>query len=172
MVFAKGCWEGCSRQAAKINSPSSSISASTRISVTTGFPSVSVPVLSSTTVFTFPSVSSASADLIKIPCSAPLPVPTKMATGVASPSAQGQEITNTATPAVSAFVMSCPPKKNHNRAVINAMDMTTGTNTPATLSASFAMGALEAAASSTSRIICARVVSSPTRVASIKKDPD
>ena len=30
-----------------------------------------------------------------MPCSAPLPVPTIMATGVASPNAQGQEITST-----------------------------------------------------------------------------
>ena len=50
--------------------------------------------------------------------------------------------------------------------------MTTGTNTPATLSASLAMGALEAAASSTKRIIWARVVSSPTRRASKVKEPE
>ena len=35
------------------------------------------------------------ADLIKIPFSAALPVPTIIATGVANPNAQGQEITNT-----------------------------------------------------------------------------
>ena len=52
------------------------------------------------------------------------------------------------------------------------MVMTTGTKTPATLSASLAMGALEEAASSTRRIIWARVVSSPTRLASKTKDPD
>ena len=46
------------------------------------------------------------------------------------------------------------------------MAITTGTKTPATLSASLAMGALEAEASSTRRIIWARVVSSPTRLAS------
>ena len=40
--------------------------------------------------------------------------------------------------------------------------MTTGTNTPLILSASRAMGALEVPASSTRRIIWARVVSSPT----------
>ena len=65
-------------------------------SVTLGLPSVTVPVLSSTTVFTVCAVSSASADLIRMPFSAPLPVPTMMAVGVASPSAQGQEITSTA----------------------------------------------------------------------------
>ena len=49
--------------------------------------------------------------------------------------------------------------------------MTTGTNTPLTLSASLAIGALEALASSTSRIIWARAVSSPTRSARIFKKP-
>ena len=52
------------------------------------------------------------------------------------------------------------------------MTITTGTNTPATLSASFAMGALDPDASSTRRIIWAKVVSSPTRRASKVKDPD
>ncbi len=49
--------------------------------------------------------------------------------------------------------------------------MTTGTNTPATLSASLAMGALVLPASSTSRMICARVVSLPTFVALNRKVP-
>ena len=44
--------------------------------------------------------------------------------------------------------------------------MTAGTNTPDTLSAIFAMGALVAAASLTIWMICESVVSSPTRVAS------
>ena len=52
-----------------------------------------------------------------------------------------------------------------------AMVMTIGTKTPATLSASFAIGALELVASSTRRIICARAVSSPTLVACILKYP-
>ena len=47
-------------------------------------------------------------------------------------------------------------------AVTMAMAMTTGTNTPLTLSASRAMGALELLASSTRRMIWERVVSSPT----------
>ena len=52
------------------------------------------------------------------------------------------------------------------------MAMTTGTKTPATLSASLEMGALEEEASSTRRIIWARVVSSPTRLASKVKEPE
>ena len=50
--------------------------------------------------------------------------------------------------------------------------MTTGTNTPETLSATFAIGAFVAAASLTSRIICDSAVSSPTRDASHLKKPD
>ena len=57
-----------------------------------------VPVLSSTTVSARCAVSKASPDLMRIPFSAPLPVPTIMAVGVASPKAQGQEMTRTAMP--------------------------------------------------------------------------
>ena len=99
-----------------------------------------------------------------MPFSAPLPVPTMIATGVARPSAQGQEMTSTAMPIESANSTVCP-SSSQVAAAITAMQMTTGTNTPLTLSASLAMGALELAASSTSATICARVVSAPTLVA-------
>ena len=56
-----------------------------------------VPVLSSTTVVTRPAISSAWASLIRIPSSAPRPLATRIAVGVASPKAQGQATTNTAT---------------------------------------------------------------------------
>ena len=49
--------------------------------------------------------------------------------------------------------------------VSTAMPITAGTKTAETLSAIRASGAYVAAASETVRIICARVVSSPTRVA-------
>ena len=62
----------------------------TTISVTAGLPRVTVPVLSSTTVPTLRRFSSASALLNRMPISAPLPVPTIMATGVARPNAHGQ----------------------------------------------------------------------------------
>ena len=52
------------------------------------------------------------------------------------------------------------------------MVITTGTKTPETLSAIFAMGALVAEASFTILIIWERVVSSPTREASHVKNPD
>ena len=63
---------------------------------------VSVPVLSNTTVSTRCSRSSAAALRISTPCSAPRPVATMMAVGVASPIAHGQAMTSTATALVSA----------------------------------------------------------------------
>ena len=125
---------------------------------------MTVPVLSSTTVSTVCSVSSDSADLIRMPFSAPLPVPTMMATGVARPSAHGQEMTSTAMPIDNANSTEYP-SANQTMAASTAMPMTTGTKMPLTRSASLAMGAFEFAASSTSRIICASVVSAPTLVA-------
>ena len=68
-----------------------------------GLPLVSVPVLSTTSVSTFSSVSSASALRINTPACAPRPVPTMIAIGVASPSAQGHAIISTAT----AFTNPC-----------------------------------------------------------------
>ncbi len=71
--------------------------ASRHYPVTTGQPSVTVPVLSSTTVSTFRICSKATASFIKICDSAPLPIPTIKAVGVASPKAHGQAITKTDT---------------------------------------------------------------------------
>ncbi len=92
---------------------------------------------------------------------APTPVPTIIATGVASPRAQGQEITSTAI-ALDMAASKPPPAISHTIKVIRAIPITAGTKIPAILSAIFAMGALEAEASSTRRIIWERVVSSPT----------
>ena len=57
------------------------------------------------------------------------------------------------------------PASSQPANVISAIPITVGTNTPATLSANRAMGALDPPASSTNRTICARVVSLPTLVA-------
>ena len=69
------------------------------IAVTFGLPSVSVPVLSTTSVSTFSMRSSASAFLISTPACAPRPTPTMIDIGVARPSAQGQAMMRTATAA-------------------------------------------------------------------------
>ena len=129
-----------------------------------------VPVLSSTTVSTRCAVSRLSPDLMRIPCSAPRPVPTIMAVGVARPSAHGQEITSTAIPDASAK-LKVAPDSSQTMIVITAMVITTGTKIPLTLSASLAMGALLPPASSTNRMICDNVVSSPIRSAFIWKYP-
>ena len=60
-------------------------------------PSVIVPVLSRTIVSSLCAVSSASAERIRTPFSAPLPVPTMIDSGVASPSAHGQAMISTDT---------------------------------------------------------------------------
>ena len=67
-----------------------------------GRPSVSVPVLSTTSVSTFSSISRASACLTRTPAVAPRPVPTMIDIGVASPSAHGQAMIRTATALTSA----------------------------------------------------------------------
>ena len=66
--------------------------------MTRGSPLVMVPVLSRATTFTFPVCSRDTAVLNRIPFRAPTPLPTMMATGVARPRAQGQEITSTEIP--------------------------------------------------------------------------
>ena len=62
-----------------------------------GLPSVSVPVLSTTSVSTVRSVSIAAASRNRTPDCAPRPVATMIDIGVARPSAQGQAMISTAT---------------------------------------------------------------------------
>ncbi len=118
-----------------------------------------------------PASSSDAAVLKSMPFFAPSPLPTMMATGVASPSAHGQEITSTDMPRASAKPTP-RPRMSQTTVVTAAMAMTVGTNTLETLSAIFAIGAFVAAASLTIRIICESVVSSPTRDARHFKKPD
>ena len=67
------------------------------MSVTEGFPFVRVPVLSRTMVVSFSDFSRYSPPLMRSPFSAPFPVPTMIAVGVAIPKAQGHAIMMTAT---------------------------------------------------------------------------
>ena len=117
-----------------------------------------VPVLSSATIFILPVLSSDTAVLKSIPFFAPTPLPTIIATGVARPNAQGQLITRTDIALASANPI-VSPKSNQTMSVITAIDITIGTNTPDTLSAILAIGALVAEASLTILMICERVVS-------------
>src|SRR5699024_1337790 len=143
-----GCSEACSIDAAACNNQNGSTPSCAIISVTTGFPSVTVPVLSNTTVCTSCAISKLSADLIRIPFSAPFPVPTIMAVGVANPNAHGQEMTSTAIPMDNANAKEYPAI-NQMTADTTAIVITTGTKIPLTLSANLAIGALELPASST-----------------------
>ena len=71
-----------------------------------------------------------------------------IATGVARPNAHGQLITNTEIPLANAKPKSTPTK-SHTITVTIAIEITAGTKTPDTLSATFAIGAFVAAASLT-----------------------
>ena len=106
-----------------------------------------------------------------MPLRAPVPLPVTIATGVASPRAQGQLTTSTAT----AWERAAPtvsPAISQPAKVTNAISITAGTNTEDTLSAILAIGALVADASLTILIIFAKVVSSPTRLALQRRKPE
>jgi hypothetical protein len=84
-----------------------------------------------------------------------------IATGVASPSAQGQLITRTAI-AIDKENSKLWPVASHTIIDTKAIAITTGTKMPLILSANLAIGAFEEPASSTSLMICESAVSSPT----------
>ena len=120
------------------NAPAALSAQTVMIVSTRGLPAVSVPVLSTTTVSTFSSASSASALRIRTPACAPRPVPTMIDMGVASPSAHGHAMINTAT----AFTRACAsrgsgPNSAQSPNVRIEIRITEGTNQPETRSASF-----------------------------------
>ena len=137
MHFASGWLELLSIPAASaltFTPPSSN----TKKSETLGFPSVIVAVLSNSTQFISRILCNASASLYSTPSEAPLPVAVIIATGVASPSAHGQDTTSTEI----AYVTQCsgtkaPSINIHTTKVMSAIAVTVGTNMPATLSANF-----------------------------------
>ena len=152
--------------------PVSAVCVSQIKSPTTGFPSVTVPVLSSTTVSIFLAVSRLSASFIRMPRSAPLPMPTMMAVGVASPRAHGQAMMSTVTNASSPCVNPlCPSSNIHAMKESTAMPIITGTKIPAILSTNCWTGALLPCASCTMWVIFANSVSVPTFSALNRKLP-
>ncbi|KKS06847.1 MAG: hypothetical protein UU61_C0028G0001 [Parcubacteria group bacterium GW2011_GWB1_41_4] len=124
IASAKGCSEFFSTEAAICKIIFSSVIGA--MSVTTGSPFVSVPVLSNTTIFIFFAVSKALLDFIKMPFCAANPVPIITAVGVANPRAQGQAIIKTATKIVRANAKEYPAK-SQNTADSKAITNTTGT---------------------------------------------
>ena len=94
-----------------------------------GLPSVSVPVLSTTSVSTFSRRSSASAFLTRTPAVAPRPVPTMIDIGVASPSAHGHAMISTATALTSAWARRGSGPSSAQATNVSDGDRTTaGTN--------------------------------------------
>ena len=109
-----------------------------RLSTTMGCPAVIVPVLSRIIVSIFWAISKLWASLIKIPFSAPFPMPTIMAVGVAKPNAQGQAIINTVTIANNPLVKPFVGAKNiHAIKAIIEMLIIAGTKNRAILSTNF-----------------------------------
>ncbi|EKD46585.1 MAG: hypothetical protein ACD_67C00162G0002 [uncultured bacterium] len=107
------------------------------MSVTSGFPCVSVPVLSKITAEILLAASNASPPFTSTPYSAPLPVPTISDVGVASPSAHGHAITITDVNAISENASVAPRAKYHTPNVKIAIPITAGTNHAEILSAKF-----------------------------------
>jgi hypothetical protein len=107
-----------------------------------------------------------------MPALAPRAVPTMMAMGVASPSAQGQAMMSTATAFTSAKARRGSGPQMAQAAKAAAAEATTaGTNQPATASASRWTGARLRCASATIRTIWASSASFPTRSARSTKLP-
>ena len=82
IASANGCSD-CRSKANRIGADCRASSLSQRMCCTAGCPSVTVPVLSSTTALTLRAVSRLSASLMRMPRSAPLPMPTMMAVAFA-----------------------------------------------------------------------------------------
>ena len=103
IAAASGCSLPFSSAAAsRRTSFSSKPGGRSRLRSSVGLPSVSVPVLSTTSVSIFSISSSASAFLTRTPAVAPRPVPTMIDIGVARPSAHGQAMISTAMALTSA----------------------------------------------------------------------
>ena len=142
MAAASGCSLFCSTDAAASSTSHSSKPPAAITLFRTGRPSVRVPVLSTTSVFTFSIISMASAFRISTPSCAPRPMPTMTDIGVARPSAHGQAIMSTDTALTTACARrGSGPTKNQTMKVSTATASTAGTKYPATLSASAWIGA-------------------------------
>ncbi len=129
MASPKGCSEPLSALAVSLSTSSSVNPLNAAKSVSSGSPLVIVPVLSKTMAWSLWAFSKCSPPLMRMPFSAPLPVPTMIEVGVASPKAQGQAITKTAVMLISALVkLPGAPMKYQPRKVKAATPTTTGTN--------------------------------------------
>ncbi len=165
-----GCSEPDSTAATTSRSWSGSVPSTGTTEATLITPVVRVPVLSSTIVSTSRVDSRISGPEMRMPSSAPRPLPTSRAVGVARPRAQGQAMMSTATAVVIAAIAPAPAIAQATPVAI-AMTMTTGTKMPDTRSARRCTAAFPVCACSTRRAICASWVSAPTRVACTRRRP-
>lgn len=142
-----------------------------------GFPSVMVPVLSNIITLALANFWSASAFFIKTPCSAPFPNQAMTAIGVASHNPQGQAITSTP---INHIIPNLSASSNHtyfvpmtNRPISDniAIPTTTGINIADTLSTILWSDVLLFCACSTKAIILANIVDDHTAVAWIVRTP-
>ena len=141
---AKGCSLDCSREAtSRSRSLSETGFPSATISTTWGCPTVSVPVLSKMIACRRPASSRAVASLKRTPFSAPLPLATIIAMGVASPSASGQAITTTVIASIIAKTSVAPATQYQIPNVAKPMTMAEMVNTWAAISATRCEGAFE-----------------------------
>ena len=129
MAAAIGCSERASTAATSARTSARSKPFATTRSVSSGRPSVSVPVLSSATTSASRSVCRASPLRNRTPISAARPVPTMIEVGVARPMAQGQAMISTATALTRAKARAgSGPKSSQTRKVTAAAAITAGTN--------------------------------------------
>ena len=174
MAAASGCSLARSTLAASRSTSSSSKPAAGTIATTVGLPSVSVPVLSTTSVSTFSMRSSASAFLISTPACAPRPTPTMIDIGVARPSAQGQAMISTLhggdQPEGEAAAPARTRPRRRRRAARRRSRPARTSRRPDRPAAGSARG--ERCASATICTICASIVSRPTFSARMTKPPD
>ena len=163
MARARGCSEPASAAAAQRRTVFLSLPGSrTMTSVSSGRPSVSVPVLSTATVEIFAEVSRYSPPLMRMPLRAARPIPATMATGMEMTSAPGQPMTSR----VRARTMS-----RETRPAMTASRMTPGVYHREKRSMKAWVLALASCASSTRWMMRARVVSDPVPVASTCRNP-
>ena len=127
-VQVGGCSLPRSSVAASLSNAVSSIPDAASTWTSRGLPTVSVPVLSTTSVSTLRITSIASASLNSTPIDAPLPVAVMIDIGVARPSAQGQAMINTATALIIAkAIAGSGPTAAQTKKVTMATSTTAGT---------------------------------------------
>src|SRR5699024_8292280 len=112
IACARGCSDNCSAEAAK-DRTSSRLPSFAHTEVNFGFPSVRVPVLSTTIVSTKRKTWNASPERLNMTCSAAYQLARTIASGVAMPGAHGLPITNTPKTAKPARTQSGSPANNH-----------------------------------------------------------